>query len=213
MNNRLWSLLEWLKHHSSMVAAVSLTQRGALKDNGWFRSVRQKEPVDARGEPIPWISYPALAFLQGRIKSDMTVFEFGAGYSTLWWARRVRTVYACEADAKWHAQIRQQAPVNVELLRADEHEYPQVAARFPAVFDIVVIDGGDRLLCAKNAVSSLNARGVILWDDTDRPEYQPGFDFLDQCGFARIEFVGPGPIVNLTKATSIFYRQNNILGI
>ncbi len=213
MNKPLWSLLDWLKHHSSLAAALSLTQRGALKDHGWFRSVRQKESVDGAGDPIPWISYPALEFLKTRVRPEMSVFEFGSGNSTLWWARRVAKVLSCEADKNWHAAVQRRAPANVELVRADEEDYPGVAARSPAAFDVVVIDGGDRLLCAKSAVLALNPRGVILWDDTDRPEYQPGFEFLAQSGFGQIEFVGSGPIINLTKATSIFYRPSNIFAV
>lgn len=213
MNPRLWSSLDWLKRRSSLAAAISLKHRGALRDEGWFRSVQEQAPVNAAGEPIPWISYPALHFIAAHTRPEMQVFEFGSGYSTLWWASRVRKVVSCEADEKWCAQVQKRAPANVELLRVDEKDYPETAVRWPDTFDVVVIDGGDRVACTKSAVSALNAGGVILWDDAERTEYQPGFAFLRERAFARIDFVGLGPIVNITKATSIFYRPGNIFGI
>lgn len=213
MNSRLWSSLAWLKTQSGIAAALSLRYRGALKDDGWFRSVANHAPVDGAGEPIPWISYPALHFLKARTQPGWHVFEFGAGYSTLWWARRGERVVACESDASWHAQVQKLAPANVETFLAPTNEYPSVVARYPETFDVVVLDGGDRVLCAKSAVSALKPDGVILWDDTDRAEYKEGFEFLRSQGFAQLEFVGLGPILNITKATSIFYRPRNVLRI
>lgn len=213
MNSRLWSSLNWLKHHNSVAAAISLKYRGALKEDGWFRSVRENAPVDAAGQPIPWISYPALHFLETRTRPDMQVFEFGSGYSTLWWATRVKKVIACESDASWHGQVQKLAPKNVELVLSAIDEYPCIIGRHPEAFDIVVIDGGDRVRAAESAVAALNQSGVILWDNTDRPEYHRGLEFLREQAFARIPFVGPGPVVNITWETSIFYRPHNILAI
>ena len=213
MRAPLFSTLEWVRRHSGIVAAASLQHRGALRDDGWFESVRQNAPVDRAGRPIPWISYPALHFLERRIRAEMRVFEFGAGFSTLWWAQRVRNVTACESDADWYANLRGRVPQNVDLVLATVDEYPNVIQPHSRVFDVVVLDGGDRCVCARSAPAALNSSGVILWDDTDRPEYRPGFDFLRDHGFARIEFVGHSPIVNIAKETSIFYRPQNILGM
>ena len=213
MTSPLLSSLDWLRRRSSMAAALSLQYRGSLREEGWFESVRRGVPIDRDGRPIPWISYPALHFLKDRVQPEMQVFEFGSGYSTLWWAERVKKVVACESDANWHAQLRERLPANAEVVHVPVEDYPKVIEPYRGVFDVVAIDGGDRCMCANSAPASLNSTGVILWDDSDRPEYRPGFRFLHEHGFARLEFVGAGPIVNLTKATSIFYRPQNILGI
>jgi hypothetical protein len=213
INSLFWPFLNWLKHHNSTAAAMSLRYRGALKDDGWFRSVAKLAPVDAAGDPIPWISYPALHFLASRTQPDMQVFEFGSGYSTLWWAARVRRVIACECDPDWHKHVQELAPKNVELVFGTSDDHRNLIAHHPQTFDVVTIDGENRVRAAECAAMALNDGGVILWDDTERPEYASGFEYLRQKGFSRIPFVGQGPVVNISKETSIFYRPGNVLAI
>lgn len=67
-----------------------------LREEGWLRSYREGVPVRRSGEPIPWYTYSAIAFLDERLPGDATVFEFGAGYSTLWYAARCSRVVAVE---------------------------------------------------------------------------------------------------------------------
>ena len=86
-------------------------------------------------------------------------------------------------------------------------------SEFVAEFDCVVIDGRDRVNCARHALGALTAGGVIVWDNSDRDCYQEGFDFLRDHGFRRIDFWGLGPINAYPWCTSIFYRDGNCLGL
>src|SRR5688572_22901839 len=67
-----------------------------LREQGWLRSYRERRPVTQGGEPIPWYTYSAIDFLAERLPPDATVFEFGAGHSTLWYARRVARVVSVD---------------------------------------------------------------------------------------------------------------------
>ena len=69
---------------------------GILRDEGWHLSIRQRAPVDADGRPLPWYCYSAFEWLSSRLKSSDRVFEFGSGFSTLWYAERVQEVIAVE---------------------------------------------------------------------------------------------------------------------
>jgi hypothetical protein len=82
---------------------------------GWPDSVERRLPVDAHGEPLPWYSYAAIHFLEKRLPEGLAVFEFGSGYSTIWWARRSRVVHACEHDAGWYGKVSTLLPANVAL--------------------------------------------------------------------------------------------------
>ena len=59
---------------------------------GWIRSATARRPVDVDGQPIPWMTYGLIRFLDKRLPASIDVFEYGAGNSTLWWSQRARSV-------------------------------------------------------------------------------------------------------------------------
>lgn len=201
---------------SNPVPAFRGLYQGFLLKSGWCRSVRENLAVDAAGQPLPWFTYPAIAFLSPRVRPAMRVFEFGAGASTLWWAKRVREVVACEHYASWVEKLRAEAPGNVTLRHVElesDGDYCRTAARCGERFDVIVIDGRDRVNCALHSVEALSDAGVIIWDNADRAKYQRGYDFLTERGFRRIDFTGLGPIMCEPWTTAVFYRDGNCLGI
>jgi hypothetical protein len=72
-----------------------------LQLNGWFTSLRLGRSVDADGNPVPWITYPAIEMLKRMDTRDARVFEYGTGNSSLWWAARAREVVSVEYDPNW----------------------------------------------------------------------------------------------------------------
>ena len=189
---------------------------GYLLETGWLRSMSCRQAVDAEGFPIPWITYPALDFLKRKISGSMTVFEYGSGNSTLWWSRRVNRVVSCEHDKEWYAAMRSRMPANTTyLLRRAKGSsaYADEITNYVDAFDILVIDGRDRINCARKGVGALHADGVILWDNSDREEYEPGYGLLVELGFRRLDFWGMGPLSTRRWCTSFFYRAHNCLAI
>jgi hypothetical protein len=184
-----------------------------LRGSGWLESYRHRMPV-AFGKPVPFYTYGAIAFLDNRIDQTMNVFEYGAGYSTLWWASRTKSVTSCEHDQSWFQRMTAMVPQNVKLIHHDlvvGGDYSKQAAAFTS--DIVVVDGRDRVNCAKACLPGLSERGVIVWDNSDRERYQHGYDFLKERGFRRLDFAGPGPVDFWPWMTSVFYRDGNCLSI
>jgi hypothetical protein len=193
-----------------------LLKTSPLQVDGWFRSFRDNAPVDGAGNSIPWIAYPAIEFINMRVKPEMSVFEYGCGGSTSWWASRVKEVVACEHDEKWYAKIKNSLPDNVTLHHVPLEyggEYAGKVSEFPEKFDIVFIDGRDRKNCAISAVKGLKPNGVIIFDDSNRAEYNEGYQFLFQNGFRKIEFVGMYPLGIIKTETAIFYRSDNVFNI
>ena len=212
----LKNLGRWTLRKLGLYGLYSLKVRGPLLEDGWFASFDQRRSVDREGNPIPYITYPALEFLTRRIRPEMSVFEYGSGASTLWWASRVAEVIACEHNEEWYQEIAAQAPSNVTLLHVPLEyggAYCQTILRYASRFDVVVVDGRDRVRCAKNSLAALKSGGVILWDNSDREKYREGCQFLQDSGFRRIEFIGPTPLENQKSETSVFYRSDNCLGI
>jgi predicted O-methyltransferase YrrM len=171
--------------------------------------------VNDRGEPIPWITYPSIQFIEPRLRPEMSVFEYGSGFSTQWWAKRVQRVVSCEHDREWYERTRAGVPGNVQMIHAsrEQHEYSNQILKYSNEFDVIVIDGRDRVLCAQNSVAALKPTGVILWDNAERAEYQPGCQSLLQQGFRRVDFWGLSPMVIWENMTSLFYRDGNCMGL
>ena len=61
--------------------------------------------------------------------------------------------------------------------------------------------------------SSLSQNGGLILDDSEREEYQNGVIHLKQLGYNELDFWGIAPGIFYNKCTSIFYRDNNCLGI
>lgn len=183
-------------------------------DQGFWRSALACRAVDRDGNPVPWLTYPALAWLESVDFTGQHVLEFGAGYSTLWWARRAAAVVAIEEDPGWHAalQARLASPTgdsgNVRLLRASPSVCPDLG---PALFDVVVIDGGDRLSAARIALARVRDTGIVVLDNAE-VSWSPdgrGFPILEmfaQRGWSRVDFCGFAPGTARQHCTAVFFR-------
>ncbi len=134
-------------------------QRGLLFQYGWLKSWWRRRPVDTAGKPLPWLTYPAIDFISQFDFSDASVFEWGSGYSTLWWAERCRRIVTVESNVKWVAYIKPLLPTAVEFIVSSFDVEAEVAALTGLTerhFDVFVIDnhGPFRWRCAEVAASS-----------------------------------------------------------
>lgn len=211
MKKIIWQLLNVLR----LGAPIQLTIAGYLRDKGWMQSFYSKRSVDAAGKPLPWLTYPLIDFLAPRLNKSMDVFEFGAGNSTHWFAEKVAQVHAVEHENEWvKILISQGLPANAQLhLRPLNEGYASLVAELSIDFDIILIDGRMRNACTKHAVKALKPNGVIIFDNSDRLDYDESYAFLIENDFKRIDFWGISPITPITTCTSVFYRKHNVLAI
>jgi hypothetical protein len=210
-------MLDRLAYIKSVLDALYWLKRGSfLHQIGWFKSYHQKLPITNTNQPLPWFTYSFISFLEKRLHKTMVVFEYGSGNSTFWWAERVSQVISCEHSSEWYNKIKPELPSNVKLLFCQLDtggDYAHAVANYKTMFDIIVIDGRDRVNCAKNALGALKEDGVIIWDNSDRKTYADGYQYLLDNGYKRLDFTGMGPINTWAWSTSIFYPENNCLGI
>ncbi len=187
-------------------------RQGYLRRVGWVRSNWARAPVDAAGDPLPWLTYPAIDFLRTRVRPTMKVFEYGSGQSTRWWARQVAMVHSVEDDAAWYRRVSADVPENVDLRLASSSDgaYARSIGERGEIFDIVVIDGSVRNECARAALPCLAPSGVIVWDNTEDPElFRDGLEFLASNGFKQVDFFGLAPLNMDPHATAILYRPGD----
>ncbi len=201
---------------SELLLRIITENPGYLEKTGWLRTMIEEKIVDADGNPVPWITYPARKFLEDRITADMDIFEYGSGNSTLWWSSRVASVTSCEHDKEWYAAyLPKMAENTTYILRRVKNStlYADEILNYRERFDILVIDGRDRVNCIKSGLNALKPAGVVVWDNSDRDEYEEGYEFLLREGFKRLDFWGLGPISTREWCTSVFYRIQNCLSI
>ncbi len=164
--------------------------------------------VDAEEAPIPWITYPAIFQLQQYDYTLCDIFEWGMGYSTIFWALRSRSVTSIEHDKEWFEYVEKEGLENVDLNLLELSDYPEFIHRTNNYYDVIVIDGyihkKMRYQCALNSVERLKKGGFILLDNSD---WLPNTcKYLRDEGFMQIDFAGVGPINDYPWCTSIFHR-------
>lgn len=187
----------------------AINARTLARGHGFARSAREGRPVDATGAPLPWYTYPAIEYLRQFDFSACAVFEYGMGNSTRFWVARARQLCAVDNDLRWHEELASQLPEARLYHCADRDEYVRCIARAGGSFDIIVIDGRWRRLCALEAPAHLRAGGLIVLDNGDR--HPDAAQVLRSAGLLQIDFSGFGPINAYAWTTSMFLRADTRL--
>jgi len=191
-------------------------QNSYLYLTGWMQSLKEQKPIDKNGIPLPWMNFPVVRLLEERLTHDLNLFEFGSGYSTFFYASKVRTVTSVEYDKKWFDVVKSQAPKNVKLIFKEKNvdgDYCRVITSTEDQYDVVIVDGRDRVNCVKQSVSVLSPRGVIILDDSQREKYREGIEFSKKNGFSALNLEGLKATGTGIDRTTIFYREGNCLDI
>lgn len=194
---------------------------GVLRDERWLESRATRVPRNRDGL-CPWFVYGAVDFLKAVVPKNARVLEIGSGYSTIWWAQRECNVLSIEVSQSWAESIssklhEQGLHDRVRILivegpnqitHALENYFLEAKCVCKQPFDVVVIDGLEpRSVVAELVVPYLDAGGIIVWDNSDRVEYEEGLSRLLSKGFGSVVFKGLGPINAYSTSTTILSRS------
>lgn len=164
----------------------------------------------------PWWVKNVADLVKSKLSKNMTVFEWGSGNSTLFIAQNVGSVVSVEHNLMWYERMQEIIPRNVRLEFCEltyGGEYCKKIFNEKEKFDLIIVDGRDRVNCAINAVEYIKENGIIIWDDTHREAYQEGYDFLKEHGYKQLQLSGITYSHAFMHYTSIFYKENNFLGL
>lgn len=141
----------------------------------------------------PYTNLKLIKFLTNYAKenSDLNVFEYGSGSSTLFFEDHFSNVYSVEHDDTWfhtitkyvkNAKVFYVPPVKKKnpLVKSqkkgfknlDFSDYVNSIKNFELYFDIIFIDGRARVDCLKIARNYLKPNGIIIIDDSSRFRYK-----------------------------------------
>ncbi len=200
----------------------------------WVRSLFSiYDSLDLIHLDLPWWTYAAIDAVEVHLASfggQARVFEYGAGASTVWLARRSHSVQSVEHDLQF-AQSMQQAfaaHANITLQRIPPQadtpaargtvrsrrkgyahcsfdDYVAAIDSAPGSFDLIVVDGRARNACLAHARSRLSERGMLLFDNSDRTEYR---NAIAICGLEENRLRGLAPALPLPSQTSLLTRRS-----
>jgi len=187
-----------------------------LYSSGWMASLERGYPCKSDGSEVPWMNYCVVAFLEQRLQNDLRLFEYGSGFSTIFFSRLVASVTSVEHDQAWFDKLTPRLAGNVELLLRREDANGDYCRSIHATgqrYDVVVVDGRDRVNCIKQSLGTLSSRGVILLDDSQRSEYGEGLALARSQGYLTLDFEGLKPVSCEGSRTTVMYRRENCLNI
>jgi predicted O-methyltransferase YrrM len=125
---------------------------------------------------LPWITDPAIDFIEGWIdshpmKSQLKVFEFGTGNSTLWFLQKNCRVTTVDNNPSWTRAVETAAHAfNLSSHLTSycaERPYTKYYEKFD--YDIVFIDGRDRVSCLERVIDiGFPKLGILVLDNTER---------------------------------------------
>ncbi len=201
-SNLAGRLESWLRPWRALRAIAGVFKGG----HGHWRSARLHRPIDAQGEPLPWFTYPAIEFIRQFDLKSKRVFEYGAGNSTLFWSARCAAVVSVESDREWHRHLAARIGPNVRLaLVPDPPAYVATLEQERQPFDVIVIDGLERLACSRVAAPRLANGGLIILDNAD---WHPGSaTVLRDAGLLQVDMTGFGPVNGYSWTTSFFFHR------
>ena len=178
-----------------------------LLDEGWGHTftVENKKSVDKDKLPLPWFTYPSISYLKKLDLSNLKVFEWGSGYSTIFFENNCMEVTSIDDNKNWHEKVKSMSNGSAQLILCENvYDYSNIIQKM-GDFDIIIIDGIERKKCAQNALKKLTKHGLIILDNSDW--YWGAAETLRKSHLLEVPFTGFGPINNYAWATSFFLGE------
>lgn len=200
----------------------------------WQRSFR--DDYSSLESEDPWLPYDLVERLDAFLTDESRVFEYGSGGSTLFFARRARTVTTVEHDREWYETVRAalrkrglgnvklvfEPPVASEATSTGDRRYrsnksPYEDTSFEtyvrtvqrlerASLDCLLIDGRARPDCIREGASYVAPGGWLIVDDAHRDRYRTALVALRDRWDEPRTFRGLTPRTDAPVPTALFVR-------
>lgn len=222
--NRLPRLVKYLEERSD--------RRSML----WLRSLFAVHDIeDMLRLDVAWWTLDANVMVDRFLASreDCDAFEFGSGASTVWLARRCRSITSVEHDAEWAGVLSNHLSacpnatlmtVEPEPLRDADSACVSSKPGFASLdfskyvhsisdtgkqrFDLIVIDGRARTACLALAVEYLSPEGIIVFDNSFRLRYRKA---IRGTNLHRRNTLGLTACLPYPDATTLMSRSSTVL--
>jgi predicted O-methyltransferase YrrM len=160
----------------------------------------------------PWLPKKFMELFESWETKDWKMWEFGSGFSTSWFARRVGTLWSIEHSHQWHESVKKacKKKSNVHLLRKDlDKGYAEKILEFQdKFFDFVLVDGRNRVECLKN--SKEKAKKIIALDNGLRERYHSAVALMaadPKWDMHIVEWEDPNVVVKASWHALVWVRR------
>jgi hypothetical protein len=159
----------------------------------------------------PWLPFRLIDAMSTIVDGRTRVFEYGGGGSTLWFLDRGAEVVTVEHHHAWAESLRSAASHSrwTLLERGGGDDFQSYVRAIDGYaddwFDIVLVDGRERVSCMKAALTKVKPGGLLIVDDSDRACYAAG---LAGIPWSRQDYVGFAPAKPTLAYTTVFTRPS-----
>jgi len=187
------------------------------EEQGSIQSFKNRTIIDGNGNITPWFTYNLIDFIQQHDIKNLSIFEWGSGNSTRWWADRAKSVISIEHSEEWYQKTIQSLSscknVTLRHIPLELNDAYSTALSKDDPCDIIIVDGRKRVECARHAFETMPREAILILDDSQRNQYDKIFTLAQERGYKCLRFNGPKALTTHTKQAAIFYHKENALGI
>ena len=143
----------------------------------WFSHLAENR--NSVVDKMPWMAFEVIDYLKTITRKDMSVFEYGSGGSTLFWASRVRELVSVEHDRKWFdkmkTELAEQGLTNVKYILSEADTEPDFVSKNIAVpADYISSDPSFKGKSFKNYATQIDSYAnnyfdIVIVDGRARP--------------------------------------------
>src|SRR5262249_10082875 len=150
---------------------------------------------------FPFFTQPFLEILSQWDITSWDIFEWGSGYSTIWFANHCRSIVSVDHDIGWISSIKKELAmlhlINVILKErrpdlsqefyigdgGEDSAYVKAIDEDDRLYDCIIIDGQfHRNACGNHVLSHIKKGGIIILDNANQAtignDSAPIFDLL-----------------------------------
>ena len=142
---------------------------------------------------IPWLLPEAITFLDRFCNENKNakILEFGMGGSSIWLEKRTDNLISVDHNKEWvnNTTAITNGKSKLNLL---PRPYNTFCDSFDDnYFDLILIDGRDRVECIKSSIRILRPGGILMLDNSERTSYNEGKALLADWFESTYHYDGP----------------------
>ena len=179
-------------------------QLNSIKE--WESSIKQ--------EFVPWYTYPAIEYIRNFDLKNLSVLEYGAGASTIFFANSNAEVTAIENNKKWYEEFALKLTHDNIVVKFAENKEDYIYQDNAYSADVIIVDGSYRKSCCEFVINLIvNKQANPYWIIIDNSDWCPEIlrNIDEKLSWQRVDFYGFGPINTYTWVTSIYLNPNKII--